>query len=85
MILTMLWASTSQAEKVKFCFLFCTVESDATDSFCAAYERVIRSPADAKTIKATPDPVRRWVERNEVLYKCTCQNWTNPICSTTKK
>lgn len=52
----------------------------AADSFCSAYERVIRDPGDGNSVARTRASVQKRVARNDVLYKCTCQNWNNPIC-----
>lgn len=83
MILLMLLATTpSQAQKVKFCFLFCAVEEvPVIDSFCQSYQRVIRNRADSATVKAVPDPVRKRTEANDALYRCACEGWKNPLCA----
>lgn len=77
-------ATPARAEKVRFCFLFCAVESDAADGFCQNYERVIRSPADSAEVrKMKGGPLKR-TARNDTLYRCTCEDWKHPICSTIK-
>lgn len=72
--------SAASADRVRFCFLFCAVESPAAvDSFDKAYERVILTPADSAAVKALPRGVRERLTRNEVLYRCST-GWQNPIC-----
>lgn len=73
--------SAAEAERVRFCFLFCTVETEApADSFCAAYERVIRSELDGAEIGTVSRAVRQRIARNDALYRCVCQNWQHPVC-----
>lgn len=75
----MLSAAPARAD-VRLCVLFCLADAPpAADSFTRAYEPVIRAPADAATVKAIPDPVRKRIERNEALYRCA-MGWKNPIC-----
>lgn len=82
MLLTMLLAG--RAEAAKFCFLFCIDDTaGAVDGFTANYEPVIRSPDDSKIVKNTPDPVRKRIERNDALYRCST-GWKNPICDSLK-
>lgn len=77
--------SAANAERVRFCFLLCAIEAPATaDSFCAAYERVIRSGDDTAGVKALSRTAKARLARNETLYRCACENWNNPICATAK-
>lgn len=72
---------SARADKVRFCFLFCEVEvSPGSDSFCQSYQPVVRTPADSATVKGARGPVQSRVVKNDVLYKCTCQGWKNPVC-----
>lgn len=82
----LIWASPTRADEIKFCFLFCGIErATVADSFCQAYERVIRAPADAAEIGKVARTVAKRVARNDALYRCACQNWDNPICKDLKK
>jgi hypothetical protein len=77
--------SVAQADKIKFCFLFCAVETPAAvDSYTTLYERVILSPQDADSVKQLPRALRERLTRNEVLYRCST-GWNNPICAEAKK
>ena len=78
-------ASPAEAQKVRWCLFACAIEAEATDSFCTAYGRVILNSADAGVVKAVPDPVRKRIEHNDALYRCTCQNWQHPICGQVKR
>ncbi len=72
--------SGANADRVRFCFLFCAVETPAAvDSFDKLYQRVVTSPADAGEIKKLSRPLRERLTRNETLYRCS-QGWQNPIC-----
>lgn len=73
----------ARADRVKFCFLFCEIETTPpADTFCRAYERVIRSPADSAVVKSARGPVQQRVTKNDVFYRCVCEGWANPICKT---
>lgn len=86
MLLTMLLGQPDRVEAARFCFLFCIDDSTgaAVDGFTANYEPVIRSPSDGRTVKAIPDPVRKRIERNDALYRCST-GWKNPICDAAGK
>jgi len=70
----------AQAQKVRWCLFACAVEAETVDSYCQVYGRVILNPADARIVKAVPDPVRKRIEFNDALFRCTCQGWQHPIC-----
>lgn len=81
-ILLTLSATPSQADRVKFCFLFCEIEQDGpADSYCTSYLRVNQSAADAAEIKKLSRGPKVRLNANEVLYLCKCKAWDNPICS----
>lgn len=48
------------------------------DSFCTSYERVIRNRGDGAI--TAPLSVKQRIAANDVVYRCTCQGWTDPIC-----
>ena len=74
-------AAPAVADTIKFCFLFCAVEpAPAVDGFCAAYQRVNQSAADAAEIKRLSRAPRVRLTANDVLYLCKCRGWDNPIC-----
>lgn len=74
--------SAARAERIRFCFLFCAIESTAAvDGFCQNYERVIRNAEDAGAIKNLSRAPKSRISRNDVLYRCTCEAWQNPICA----
>lgn len=75
--------SAAQAEKVRFCFLFCAVERDVVDSYQSLYGRVITDPSDSDAIKKLPRPLRERIVRNETLHRCL-SGWDNPICNELK-
>lgn len=78
-----IWSATeARADTVKFCFLFCAVERDAStvDSFCQSYERVLREPGDGASLQLSRLTIQRRTARNEALYRCKCQGWKNRIC-----
>lgn len=71
----------ARADRIKFCFLFCEVETTAPiDSFCQSYQPVMRSPADAAVVKGARGQVQNRVVKNDVFYRCACTGWTDPIC-----
>lgn len=73
------------ANASRLCILFCIDDGPgAADGFTSNYEPVIRSPADAKVVKGVADPVRKRIERNDALYRCST-GWKHPICDTVKK
>lgn len=85
MLWTTLWASPSHADRVRFCFLFCEIESTSSaGGFDALYQPIIRSPADAAQIKGLKDPVRKRVEANEILWRCN-KGFDHPICKGVKQ
>lgn len=64
--------------------MFCQVEkAPAVDSYCAAYQKVIRAAGEG-AIKATPE-VKRRIAANEILYRCTCEGWKSPLCPQEQK
>lgn len=74
-------AAPASADTVKFCFLFCAVESaPAVDSFCTAYQQVNQNAADAADIRKMSRGPKVRVTANDVLYLCKCKGWDNPIC-----
>jgi hypothetical protein len=75
-------SAAEAAARVKFCFLFCAVETEpvAIDGFCQSYERVIREPGDAASLRLARVSIQKRTARNDALYRCACQGWTNPIC-----
>lgn len=82
-ILLTIWATPSSADRVKFCFLFCEIETDSpVDSYCQSYQRVIRNASDAAEIKKLSRGPKVPLNANEVLYLCKCKKWDNPICRT---
>ena len=83
-LIALLMTSAANAEKIKFCFLFCIIESEVSDSFVAAYKRVILSPADSADIKKLPRPLRERLTANETLYRCETDWRGRPICSSSK-
>lgn len=77
----LLMTSAAKADRVKFCFLFCAVESPAAvDSFCTSYSRVIRNPSDAAAVKGLPRNLRERNAANDTLYRCTCEGWKHKAC-----
>lgn len=78
--LLMLSATPSQADRVKFCFLFCEVETAESDSFCTSYQRVNQSAADSAEIKKLSRAPKVRLNANDILYLCKCKAWDNPIC-----
>ena len=80
-ILLMLSAVPARADRVKFCFLFCEVETTpVVDSFCQSYLQVSKSPSDSAEIKKLPRGPKVRTTANDVLYLCKCKAWDNPIC-----
>jgi predicted NAD/FAD-binding protein len=76
--------SAAEADRIKFCFIFCAVEHHgAVDSFSTVYQRVITSPADSAEIKKLSRPLRERLTRNEALYRCAT-GWNNAICGNAK-
>lgn len=74
-------AAEAGTGRIKFCFLFCAVEGEAAaDSFCQAYERVIRDPGDSASLQAARLSLQKRTARNDALYRCQCEGWKNPIC-----
>jgi hypothetical protein len=75
------WLSPS-AEAARLCVLFCIDEAApaAADGFCQAYRRVIVRPGDDQEIGRAAPELRRRIAANEVLYRCSCEHWNNPIC-----
>lgn len=85
MLWTTFWVSPSHADRVRFCFLFCEIESTGpADGFDTLYQPIIRSPADAAQIKALKDPVRKRIEQNEILFRCN-KDFDHPICKGVKQ
>lgn len=72
--------SPSQADTIKFCFLFCAVDTPVVDSFCQVYQQVNQSPADSAEIKKLSRDPKIRLNANDVLYLCKCKAWDNPIC-----
>lgn len=85
MILLTLSAAPARADTIKFCFLFCGVESaPVVDSYCQSYLQVNQSSADSAEIKKLSRAPKLRLNANEVLYLCKCKAWDNPICRTAK-
>lgn len=77
----LLTISAAEADRIKFCFIFCAVEQQGVvDSFSSVYQRVITSPADSAEIKKLSRPLRERLTRNEILYRCST-GWNNSICA----
>ena len=77
----MLSATQASADTIKFCFLFCAVESaPVVDSFCTSYLQVNQSAADSAEIKKLSRTPKVRLNANDVLYLCKCKAWDNPIC-----
>lgn len=82
----MLSATPTKADAIKFCFLFCAVETaPVIDSFCQAYQQVNQSPADSAEIKKLSRAPKVRLDANDVLYLCKCKGWDNPICLAAKQ
>ncbi len=69
------------------CFILCFGWSPpaiqagpVVDSFCKQYQQVVRSKADSQNVKALPPEIQRRMAGNEVVYRCLCQGWKDPIC-----
>lgn len=56
----------------------CQVTRDAVDSYCAIYRKVIQSKGEG-AIQASL-AVKKRIAANEVVYRCQCEKWNNPIC-----
>lgn len=81
-LLTILATQHARAE-LRFCFFICGYDAPVADGFTQNYEPVIQAPADSKIVKAVPDPVRKRIERNDALYRCS-KGWKHPICDALK-
>lgn len=80
-ILLMLSGTPARADRVKFCFLFCEIETTpAVDSFCQSYLQVNKSPSDSAEIKKLSRGPKGRINANDVLYLCRCRAWNDPIC-----
>lgn len=74
-------ASVAKADTIKWCFIICTVATEApADSFCQMYQSVIQNQSEAKEVGKLSSRPRRAVNKNEVAYRCLCQKWDDPIC-----
>lgn len=77
--LSLLSLTPAKADRVKFCVLFCEVESEApADTFCQMYSRILLNKSDST--KNLPLTMRKRIASNEVKYRCQCQGWNNPVC-----
>jgi hypothetical protein len=77
----LLMLSGARADTIKFCFLFCSVETaPVVDSFCQTYQRVNQSAADSAEIKKLSRAPKVRLNANDVLYLCKCKAWDNAIC-----
>lgn len=82
----MLWATASDAQRVRWCLFACEIEeAPAIDTLCTIQGRMILSPADAAAVKNLPVELQRRVVKNETRYRCKCEAWKNPICGEAKK
>lgn len=64
--------AVAQGSKVKFCFLFCTIEEDVVpvvSDFCSQYTPVVVDEGDTKGMGLNP---RRRVLGNELRHFCLC-------------
>ena len=69
-----------------FCFIVCfglwqPAKPTVVDSFCQTYQRAIVAKPDAEAAKTLPPGLQRRIASNEVVYRCLCQKWSNPICA----
>jgi hypothetical protein len=53
----------------------------AINSFCRAYQRVIRSPEEGASLAGAHRLVKERVAANDTLYRCECEHWDNPVCA----
>ena len=53
-------------------------KTPAIDSFCTSYQRIIRTPDDAKIV--APLSVKQRIAADDIIYRCTCENWKSPLC-----
>lgn len=67
----------------RICIFVC-IDDDApaVNGFCQAYQRVLR--AQGESTKGLSLALRKRIAANDVLYRCTCEAWTNPICAQTR-
>lgn len=67
----------------RICIFVC-IDDDApaVNGFCQAYSRVLRAPGEST--KGLSLALRKRIAANDVLYRCACEGWTNPICAQTK-
>ena len=76
-------AAQSDRTVIRLCPFVCIDKEPAVqtiDSFCKAYEKVVRGASDSAALRGVQDTIRRRMARNEALYRCKCEGWTNPIC-----
>lgn len=55
----------------------------AIDSYCQSYQRIIRSPDDAKI--TAPLSVKQRIAADDIIYRCTCEKWDSPLCRSKSK
>lgn len=67
----------------RICIFVC-IDDDppVINGFCQSYERVLRTKGDST--KGLTLALRKRIASNDVLYRCACQGWANPICAQTK-
>jgi hypothetical protein len=51
------------------------------DAFCRRYGRVIKGKSDSDEIKRLSRALGTRVLSNEVVAKCVCDKWDNPVCN----
>lgn len=53
----------------------------AVNSFCAAYQRIIRQEHEGEQLgRIESRVVRERIAANETLYRCECEGWNHEIC-----
>lgn len=50
------------------------------NSYCAVYQRIIRSEAEGASLHAAHRSVKERVAANDTLFRCECEGWTNHVC-----
>lgn len=52
----------------------------AVNSYCAVYQRVIRSEEEGASLHHTHRTVKERIAANDTLFRCECEGWDNPVC-----
>ena len=62
--------------------MFCQQPTTAPsiDAYCSSYRRVIAQRGDSIAVGKLPSALRRRLAANDVVYRCRCENWSDPIC-----